>query len=112
MKLSKTIFEPITGSKKMYVEGKIHPIRVPMREINLSDFQNQDGTIDKNDPLTVYDTTGPFTDPNVKIDIYQGLQRFRDEWLKKNPDIGITVEGHTDNVPISTAVMKVLYYKL
>ncbi len=87
MKLSKTIFEPITGSKKIYVKGKIHPIRVPMREIHLSDFQNADGTIEKNESLALYDTTGPFTDPEVSLDIQQGLPRFRDAWLKKNEDL-------------------------
>jgi phosphomethylpyrimidine synthase len=87
MKLSKTVLAPVPGSKKIYVEGTIFPIRVPMREIVLSDFKNSDGSIEKNEPLTIYDTTGPFTDPDIQIDVHKGLPGFRNEWLKKNNDI-------------------------
>ena len=60
---------PITGSKKIYVDGSIHPIRVAMRQIDLHPTQHANGKTEVNHPVTVYDTSGPYTDSNIKIDI-------------------------------------------
>ena len=80
---------PFPNSKKIYVEGKIHPqIKVAMREIYLSD--TTDSMTKKktpNEPVTVYDTSGPYTDPNKKIDIHAGIERIRENWIKDREDV-------------------------
>ena len=73
------------GSKKIYVEGSRADIRVPMREITLSDTQLNDG-VEKNSPVIVYDTSGPYTDPNVEIDIQKGLAAIRENWIAERND--------------------------
>ncbi|HSH66424.1 MAG TPA: phosphomethylpyrimidine synthase ThiC, partial [Bacteroidia bacterium] len=67
--------EPLTGSKKIYVPGKLHPIQVAMREIQLTPTQhtfNGNTTTSSNEPVIVYDTSGPYTDPDVSIDLKKG----------------------------------------
>ena len=73
------------GSQKIYVEGSRPDIRVPMREISLSDTQLNDG-VEKNSPVVVYDTSGPYTDPAVKIDIQKGLVALRENWIEERND--------------------------
>jgi phosphomethylpyrimidine synthase len=73
------------GSRKIYVEGTRPDIRVPMREILLSDTQLNDG-VEKNSPVTVYDTSGAYTDPDVAIDIQQGLAAIRENWIADRDD--------------------------
>jgi phosphomethylpyrimidine synthase len=51
-------------TQKIYVEGKIHPIHVAMREIQLSPTKLSNGKMDENPPVTIYDTSGPYTDEN------------------------------------------------
>ena len=68
--------DPFPGSRKIYVAGTMHPeVRVPMREIALSPTRRRDGALEDNPPLTVYDTSGPYTDPEVEIDLQRGLPR-------------------------------------
>src|SRR5262249_29179075 len=66
---------------KVYVSGELHPdIRVPMREIALS--PTRVGNIQEENPaLRVYDTSGPYTDPDATIDIHAGLPRLREKWI-------------------------------
>ncbi|GAB3766577.1 phosphomethylpyrimidine synthase ThiC [Spirosoma pomorum] len=82
--------QPLTGSRKIYVSGQLHDIRVAMREINLSDTVSHVG-LDKarqpNAPVTVYDTSGPYTDPDVAIDLEQGLPRLRESWITGRGDV-------------------------
>src|SRR5690625_7888444 len=59
--------QPFTGSRKIYVTGSRPDLRVPMREISLADTPTEFGG-EKNAPLRVYDTSGPYTDPEVSID--------------------------------------------
>jgi phosphomethylpyrimidine synthase len=80
--------QPFPNSRKIYVTGSRLDIRVPMREIKLSDTQNQDG-LEKNPPLTVYDTSGPYTDPQAKIDIRKGLPELRRVWIEERADTQI-----------------------
>ncbi len=69
---------PFPASKKIYIAGDIHPnIRVPMREIELTNGQT----------LTVYDTSGPYTDPNADIDLTQGLTPIRQAWIAARGDV-------------------------
>lgn len=80
-------FGPISGSKKVYVSGKIFPIQVPMREIRLSPTHLSNGTIEQNSPVTVYDSSGPYTDENAEIDIHRGLPRIRESWIIDRGDV-------------------------
>jgi phosphomethylpyrimidine synthase len=77
------------NSKKVYVEGKLHPIKVGMREIQLSDTLNSNGSVEQNTPVTVYDTSGPFTDPQFTIDLSKGLPRLREQWILDRNDVEI-----------------------
>lgn len=65
---------PFPNSEKIYVSGKIHPdIKVPMRKISLSDTVDKfNGKVEKNDSVLVYDTSGPYTDPSVEMDLRKG----------------------------------------
>jgi phosphomethylpyrimidine synthase len=82
---------PFPGSKKIYVKGEIHDIQVAMREIELTDskamFTAGEFTKTKNEPVTVYDTSGPYTDPNYTIDVRKGLPRLRQEWILQRGDV-------------------------
>lgn len=73
------------GSRKVYIEGSREDIRVPMREISLSDTSLSQG-VEKNPPVLVYDTSGPYTDPDVKIDIRSGLAPIRHNWIAERND--------------------------
>ena len=91
-KESKITRDPFPASRKIYVQGTIHPdVKVAMREIKLTDSKNifsKNGEGAKeNEPLTVYDTSGPFTDPNIEIDVKKGLPRLREEWILKREDV-------------------------
>ncbi|MCB1761263.1 MAG: phosphomethylpyrimidine synthase ThiC, partial [Gammaproteobacteria bacterium] len=77
--------KPISGSRKIYVEGSRSDIRVPMREIDLSDTPASFGA-EKNPPVTVYDTSGPYTDPQARIDLRRGLPEIRSGWIEERGD--------------------------
>ena len=77
--------KPLPNSRKIYVEGSRADIRVPMREIAQSDTPASFG-LEKNPPLVVYDTSGPYTDPEVKIDIPSGLAPLRAPWIEERGD--------------------------
>ncbi|WP_415329385.1 phosphomethylpyrimidine synthase ThiC [Chryseobacterium sp. MMS23-Vi53] len=87
---------PFPNSKKIYVEGKIHPINVAMREIQLSPTKLSNGTLEHNPSVTVYDTSGAYTDENSEINIEKGLPRIREQWILDRNDVeildGITSE--------------------
>ncbi|ABD79633.1 phosphomethylpyrimidine synthase ThiC [Saccharophagus degradans] len=76
---------PFPNSKKIYVQGSRPDIRVPMREINLSITPTEFGG-EQNPPVRVYDTSGVYTDPNVKIDVRQGLPDVRSAWIAERGD--------------------------
>jgi len=72
---------PISGSRKIFHPGKVHEgLRVPAREIALEPSSGEA-------PVTVYDTSGPYTDPAAKIDIDAGLSRLREDWIKARGDV-------------------------
>ena len=73
------------NSKKIYVEGN-NNIKVPFREISLSDTASQFGA-EKNNPVVVYDTSGPYTDPAYQIDIRNGLPSLRSQWILDRGDV-------------------------
>ncbi|KZE83077.1 phosphomethylpyrimidine synthase ThiC [Myroides marinus] len=78
---------PFPNSKKIYVKGTLYPIQVAMREISLNDTKLSNGATEKNNPVTVYDTSGPYTDPNIIIDIRKGIPRLREEWILDRNDV-------------------------
>lgn len=87
---------PFPCSKKVYVEGKIHSIKVAMREISLHPTKLTNGGVEENPPITVYDTSGPYTDENYEVDVRKGLPRLREQWILNRGDVdvldGITSE--------------------
>jgi len=76
---------PLPASRKIHVPGSRPDIRVPMREITLSATPSASGAM-HNPPLAVYDTTGPFSDPQVEIDIRRGLPPLRTAWIEERGD--------------------------
>jgi len=77
--------QPLPNSRKIYVSGSRPDIRVPMRQITQSDTPASFGA-EKNPPVFVYDTSGPYTDPTVKIDIRSGLSPLRAAWIAERND--------------------------
>ncbi|HNZ55870.1 MAG TPA: phosphomethylpyrimidine synthase ThiC [Methylophilaceae bacterium] len=77
--------QPFAKSRKVYVQGSRPDIQVPFREISLSDTPSAFGA-DKNPPVMVYDTSGPYTDPTAKIDIRSGLPALRATWIEERND--------------------------
>lgn len=78
------------SSEKVYINGELHPIRVGMRKINLTDtVRIIDGKriVTHNAPVYVYDTSGAFTDPDVEVNIEKGLQRIREQWILQRGDV-------------------------
>lgn len=77
------------NSTKIYVNGKLFPIKVAMREIHqypTVTIENGKRVEYPNEPVTVYDTSGPYTDPDIKIDINKGLPRKRESWIADRDD--------------------------
>ena len=77
--------QPFPRSRKVYIEGSRPDIRVPMREITLDDTPTAQGP-EKNPPLYVYDTSGPYTDPEAQIDVHKGLSALRESWIEERGD--------------------------
>ena len=72
-------------SKKVYLTGSRPDLKVPFREISLSDTPSSFGA-EKNPPVMVYDTSGPYTDPDYQIDIRNGLPSLRSQWIDERND--------------------------
>ena len=83
--ISDEVTQPLTGSRKVYVQGSRADLRVPMREIAVGDTRLQNGS-EKNPAIRVYDTTGPYTDPAVAIDLRKGLPALRTPWIDERQD--------------------------
>ncbi|MCI4169170.1 phosphomethylpyrimidine synthase ThiC [Bacillus spizizenii] len=88
-----SIMSSFSGSKKVYVEGSSSDIQVPMREIALSPTTGSFGE-EENAPVRVYDTSGPYTDPDVTINIQEGLKPLRQKWITERNDVE-EYEGRT-----------------
>ena len=83
--VSKITCGAVTGSRKVYVSGGRDDIRVPMREILLSSSRRPGGN--QKDSFLVYDTSGPYTDPDSQIDLSRGLPALRQKWIKARGDV-------------------------
>ena len=77
--------QPLPNSRKVYVTGSRADVRVPMREVSQADTPASFGA-EKNPPVFVYDTSGPYTDPAAKIDIRRGLPALRAPWILERGD--------------------------
>ena len=82
---AKDLTRILPASNKVYIQGSRPDIRVPFREISLTDTPTGLGG-EKNLPLRVYDTSGVYTDPNVTIDLNQGLPWVRQNWIEERQD--------------------------
>ncbi|HPU57362.1 MAG TPA: phosphomethylpyrimidine synthase ThiC, partial [Verrucomicrobiota bacterium] len=80
--------EALPNSQRVYVQGTLHPdVRVPMREIRLSPTRSFNGQLEENEPVRVYDTSGPWGDPAYQGTVEQGLPPFRREWILRRDDV-------------------------
>ena len=86
--LSEAVTRPIPGSRKIHVPGSRPDLRVPMRQIALSDTPTANGP-QPNVPVTVYDTSGPYTDPDARIDLAAGLPALRAGWIAERGDSAV-----------------------
>jgi len=83
--VTEAVLKPFPASDKVYVQGSRDDLRVPMRKISLSDTSASFGK-QRNTPVYVYDTTGPYTDPTADIDLTKGLEPLRAGWIKERGD--------------------------
>ncbi|TCJ12944.1 phosphomethylpyrimidine synthase ThiC [Parasulfuritortus cantonensis] len=96
--------EPLPNSRKVYVEGSRPDVRVPMREISQADTPTHFGG-ETNPPIYVYDCSGPYSDPTVKIDIREGLPGLRTKWIEERGDSEV-LSGLTSEYGRSRANME------
>jgi phosphomethylpyrimidine synthase len=82
--VNQAFIEPLPNSTKIFVEGSRPDIQVPMREIQLTDTIGDLAEV--NDPIHIYDTSGPYTDPSKTINFRQGVERFRHKWIEERGD--------------------------
>ena len=90
MDTKKIIKDSYPSSEKIYIPGKLFPIQVGMRKINLTDtvtVENGKRIHTPNAPVYVYDTSGPYTDPDITVDIDKGLPRLRESWITARGDV-------------------------
>ncbi|MGE5088877.1 MAG: phosphomethylpyrimidine synthase ThiC, partial [Candidatus Levyibacteriota bacterium] len=92
-KVDSAAVAPLPASRKIYVEGSRPDLRVPMREISQGDTPASFG-VEKNPPIVVYDTSGPYTDPGARIDIRRGLPPLRAAWIAERGDT-VELDGPT-----------------
>jgi phosphomethylpyrimidine synthase len=84
-KLSEEVTCPFTGSRKIHVQGSRPDIRVGMREVEQTPTHTDAG-LEQNPPIIIYDTSGPYTDPSVEIDLLRGLAPLRQDWILERDD--------------------------
>ncbi|WGV00125.1 phosphomethylpyrimidine synthase ThiC [Bacillus altitudinis] len=82
---TQSLLSNFEGSRKVYEQGSRPDILVPKREIVLTNTVTQAGDI-PNEPIRVYDTSGPYTDEEAHIDVTKGLKRLRSAWIKERED--------------------------
>jgi phosphomethylpyrimidine synthase len=79
---------PLPNSRKVYVAGERHPdIRIPFREISLAPTKTMSGETEVNEPVRVYDTSGPWGDANQHVDVTDGLPALRAKWIRDRGDV-------------------------
>ncbi|MBL7002400.1 MAG: phosphomethylpyrimidine synthase ThiC [Gammaproteobacteria bacterium] len=83
--LSSDITKPFPRSEKIYIKGSRDDINVGMREVSCDETTTSNG-VEVNPPITIYDTSGPFTDPNIEIDLMKGIPDVRSAWIIERED--------------------------
>ncbi len=83
--LSADITRPFPNSKKIYIKGSRDDIQVGMREVSCDDITTSTG-VETNAPITIYDTSGPFTDPEIDINLLKGIPSIRNTWIEERDD--------------------------
>ncbi|MDH5561676.1 MAG: phosphomethylpyrimidine synthase ThiC [Deltaproteobacteria bacterium] len=76
----KITVDPFPGSEKIYVPGEIHDVKVAMRQVNIKKESPQKSGV------VLYDTSGPYTDPEKKVNIYDGIEKLREDWIRVRQD--------------------------
>ena len=84
-RLSDEVTRPFPNASKIYVEGSRPDIRVPMREVRQTPTATNAG-LEPNPPVYIYDTSGPFTDPDARVDLTRGLPEVRTRWIEERDD--------------------------
>ena len=79
--------QPFPAAEKVFIKGKLPGVRVPLRRISLQDTRDFNGALIPNEPLTVYDTSGPYTDPKASVDVTRGLASLRRDWILSRGDV-------------------------
>ncbi|MGA0899961.1 MAG: hypothetical protein ACO3SO_06125, partial [Luteolibacter sp.] len=80
--------DPLPASKRIYITGSIYSeLQVPMREISQSDTKGLNGKVEVNEPVRVYDCSGPWGDPEFKGSVEEGLPALRHDWILKRGDV-------------------------
>ncbi|SNS48225.1 hydroxymethylpyrimidine synthase [Belliella buryatensis] len=89
---------PFPASKKVYLDGQLNAIKVPAREISLHDTKAliKGGTASQNPPVTVYDTSGPYTDPSYQVNLEKGLPRNFEKWTLRRGDVEYLADISSD----------------
>src|SRR5690242_13941494 len=87
--------KPFAHSSKMYIQGSRPDLHVPMRKIEQADTPTQ-GPQETNPPVYIYDTSGPYTDPEASIDIRVGLPPLRSAWIEERGDTEL-LNGYTSD---------------
>ena len=80
--------EPLPNSRKVFAVGRIHKdLRVPFREVTLAPTRGPDGRTESNAPVRVYDTSGPWGDPDLAPDVREGMPALREKWVLRRGDV-------------------------
>src|SRR5262245_46211287 len=114
-RLSAITCGPLPASRKVYVPGTIYPhLRVPMRQIQQTSTRQQgsDAGSVPNPSIAVYDTSGPYTDPDASIDVRQGIAPIRREWINQRADVEalLTVSSHYGRLRLADSKLDALRF--
>src|ERR1700730_395917 len=78
----------LPNSRRVYITGNEHAdVRVPFREISRAPTKDFDGRLETNEPIRVYDTSGPWGDPDINVDVARGLPALRGKWIRDRGDV-------------------------
>ena len=84
----RTVADVFPNSERVYLPGRLHPdLRVPFREVNLSPTKHPSGKIEVNEPVRIYDTSGPWGDPAFTGKVENGLPALRRDWILARGDV-------------------------
>ncbi len=79
--------QPFPASEKFHVAGTLPGVKVPLRRVKLQPTRDFNGQLTENEPVVLYDTSGPYTDPSAHIDVAKGLPALRQDWILGRGDV-------------------------